>query len=61
MTVTIALPLSEKAAKACVIAADRLGVEPWELAVHALAHREGWFDPKRRMAATSEASEHGGS
>lgn len=47
MTIRIELPISEKAAKACVIAADRLGVEPWELAVHALAHREGWFDPKR--------------
>lgn len=52
--IRIDLPLSEEAAKACVIAADRLGVEPWELAVHALAHRAGWFDPKRNFGREPE-------
>ena len=36
----ITLPLSEKAAVACVVAADRLSVEPWEIAVHALAFKQ---------------------
>ena len=39
-SLAIALPLSDRAAKACVIAADRLGVEPWEIAVHVLAFRQ---------------------
>lgn len=41
-TVTIAIPMSDKAAKACVIAADRFGVEPWELATHAIARKHQW-------------------
>lgn len=40
--VTISIPMSDEAAKACVIAADRFGVEPWELAVHVLAWKHQW-------------------
>jgi hypothetical protein len=39
MTISIALPLTTKQAVAVVVAADRLGVEPWEIAVHVLALR----------------------
>lgn len=38
----ITLPLTEKQAIACVVAADRFGVEPWEMAVHVLAARQRW-------------------
>ena len=40
--VTVALPLSDDAAKACVVAADLFGVEPWEVAVHALSDVQRW-------------------
>ena len=40
MSITIVPPLSPNAAIACVVAADALGVEPWEIAVHALALRQ---------------------
>jgi hypothetical protein len=46
--VTIALPLTTEQATAVVIAADRFGVEPWEIAVHALALRQR-FDLQRRF------------
>lgn len=39
-TIRLTLPLSDEQAKAVVIAADRFGVEPWEIAVHALALRQ---------------------
>lgn len=44
MTLLITVPLTDEQAKACVIAADRLGVEPWELAAFALK----WRDDMRR-------------
>lgn len=39
-SLTLALPLSDKAVTATVIAAERFGVEPWELAVHVLAFKQ---------------------
>lgn len=44
MSVQIVLPLSDKAAQACVRAAEGLGVEPWELAVHALWFRDHYAE-----------------
>lgn len=39
-SIEVRLPLSSAAAVAVVVAADALGVEPWEIAVHALALRQ---------------------
>lgn len=50
----ITLPLTEKQAIACVVAADRFGVEPWEMAVHVLAERQRW-DLRERIAAERQA------
>jgi hypothetical protein len=38
--VLIVLPLTERQAVACCVAADALGVEPWRIAVHVLALRD---------------------
>jgi hypothetical protein len=38
-SVRIELPLTQRQAVAIVVAADALGVEPWELAVHVLEWR----------------------
>jgi hypothetical protein len=40
VTLTITLPLDSEQATAVVVAADRFGVEPWEIAVHILALRQ---------------------
>lgn len=39
-TLTIGLPLTDEQAVAVVVAADALGVEPWEIGVHALNLRQ---------------------
>ena len=39
MTVTIAFPLTDKQATSIIVAADRFGVEPWEMAAHVLKIR----------------------
>lgn len=50
--IQIVLPLTEAQTKAFVIAADGLGIEPWELAVHALAMRQRIeLDRKLRLLA----------
>lgn len=36
-TVELRLPLTDAQATAIIVAADRFGVEPWEMAVHILA------------------------
>lgn len=38
--ITVAFPLTQKQATAVVVAADAFGVEPWEMALHALNWRE---------------------
>lgn len=40
MNLTISLPLNEEQTIAVTVAADRLGIEPWELAVHILALKQ---------------------
>lgn len=42
---TITLPLTEKQAQALAAAALALGVETWELAVHALWWKSRYFGP----------------
>lgn len=38
--ILLGLPLTDGQVVACVVVADRFGVEPWEIAVHALAFRQ---------------------
>lgn len=40
MNLTITLPLDDEEARSVVVAADRLGIEPWELAVHILSLKQ---------------------
>jgi hypothetical protein len=40
-SVSISLPLSQRQAIAVIVAADAFEVEPWEIAVHALAWKMG--------------------
>lgn len=51
---TITLPLTDKQAQACVVAADAMGVEPWEIAVYALAFREGYQLPRSSNSPVSK-------
>lgn len=39
-TLRLCLPLIDEQITAIVVAAEAFGVEPWELAVHALAFRQ---------------------
>ncbi len=40
MKLHLSLPLDECQVIACVVAADRFKVEPWEIAVHVLALKQ---------------------
>lgn len=50
MMLTIVLPLTQAQAQSVVVAADALGVEPWEMAMHVLNVRQ-FIRGERTIAA----------
>jgi len=44
---TITFPLTERQAVAVVVAAERFGVEPWEIAVHVLSGFASMNEPTK--------------